>query len=203
MVNRFMLLKIVQAGDPVLRQMARPLSAQEIGSREICELIEAMKETMRDAPGVGLAAPQVGHSLQLAVIEDRPEYTKDASAQALAERERNPVPFHVIINPRLTLLDEPSVEFFEGCLSVSGFIAVVPRARKVRIDCLDEHGKKKLIEASGWYARILQHEIDHLNGTLYLDRMHTRTLSTLENYNRHWKDKTMDDVRRILIEGQK
>src|SRR5947209_6873734 len=202
MVNRFMLLKIVQAGDPVLRQMARPLSAQEIGSRDTRELIEAMKETMRDAPGVGLAAPQVGHSLQLAVIEDRPEYTKDASAQALAERERKPVPFHVIMNPRLTLLDQPSVEFFEGCLSVFGFIAVVPRARKVRIDCLDEHGKKKLIEASGWYARILQHEIDHLNGTLYLDRMRTRTLSTLENYNRHWKDKTMDDVRRILIEGQ-
>ena len=108
-----MLLKIVQAGDPVLRQVARPLSAKEIGGREIRELIEAMKETMRDAPGLGPAAPQVGHSLQLAVIEDRPEYTKDASADVLAERERKPVPFHVIINPKLTLLNEPSVEFFE------------------------------------------------------------------------------------------
>lgn len=193
-----MLLKIVQAGDPVLRQVARPLSPKEIGSREIRELIEAMKETMRDAPGVGLAAPQVGHSMQLAVIEDRLEYTKDASADVLAERERQPVPFHVIINPKLTLLDEPSVEFFEGCLSVSGFMAVVPRARRVRVECMDEHGKKKVIEASGWYARILQHEIDHLNGTLYLDRMHTRTLSTLENYNRHWKDKPLAQVNQVL-----
>jgi len=198
-----MLLKIVQAGDPVLRQVSRPLSAKEIGSREIRELIEAMKETMRDAPGVGLAAPQVGHSLQLAVIEDRPEYTKDASAEVLAERERKPVPFHVIINPRLTLLNEPSVEFFEGCLSVSGFMAVVPRARRVHIDCLDEHGKKKLIEAGGWYARILQHEIDHLNGTLYIDRMHTRTLSTLENFNRHWKEKSLVDVKQGLLRDMK
>ena len=194
-----MLLKIVQAGDPVLRQVARPLSAKEIGGREIRELIEAMKETMRDAPGLGLAAPQVGHSLQLAVIEDRPEYTKDASADVLAERERKPVPFHVIINPKLTLLNEPSVEFFEGCLSVSGFMAVVPRARRVHVECLDEHGKKKVIEAAGWYARILQHEIDHLNGTLYLDRMHTRTLSTLENYNRYWKDKKTDEIRSLFV----
>ena len=198
-----MLLKIVQAGDPVLRQVARPLSAKEIGSREIRELIESMKETMRDAPGVGLAAPQVGHSLQLAVIEDRPEYTKDASVEVIAERERKPVPFHVIINPRLTLLDEPSVEFFEGCLSVSGFMAVVPRARRVRVECLDEHGKNKVIEARGWYARILQHEIDHLNGTLYLDRMHTRTLSTLENYNRHWKDKATAEVKQNLSTDRK
>lgn len=198
-----MLLKIVQAGDPVLRQVARPLSTKEIGSREIRELVEALKETMRDAPGVGLAAPQVGHSLQLAVIEDRPEYTKDASAEVLAERERQPVPFHVIVNPKLTLLDEPSIEFFEGCLSVSGYIAMVPRAKRVRVECLDEHGKKKVIEASGWYARILQHEIDHLNGTLYLDRMHTRTLSTLENFNRHWKEKAIAEVNQILSTDRK
>src|SRR5579871_5092099 len=111
-----MLLKIVQAGYPVLREPAQPLSAGEIQSAEIRRLVEAMKDTMRDAPGVGLAAPQVGYSLQLAVIEDRPEYTRDAPREQLAERERKPVPFQVIINPQLTLMGDPEIEFFEGCL---------------------------------------------------------------------------------------
>ena len=184
-----MQLELVQAGDPVLRQVARPLSSQEVVSAPIRELIESMREIMRKAPGVGLAAPQIGQSLQLAVIEDRPEYTKDASRELLKEKERKPVAFHVIINPRLKLLDEASVEFFEGCLSVTGMMAVVPRSRKVRVECLDEKARLRVIEASGWYARILQHEIDHLNGTLYIDRMETRTFSTVENYNRYWKEK--------------
>jgi len=191
-------LTIVQLGALVLRQAARPLSSTEIGSREIQQLIQEMKETMHEAPGVGLAAPQVGHSLQLAVIEDRPEYTKDAPREQLEARERVSVPFHVVINPKLTLLTEPAIEFFEGCLSLPGFMAVVPRARKVRVECLDENAKPQVIEASGWYARILQHEIDHLRGTLYVDRMHSRTLTTLENYNGYWKEKTMAEVKKIL-----
>lgn len=191
-------LKIVQVGELVLRQAARPLSPEEIRSREIRELIEAMREAMRAAPGVGLAAPQVGHSLQLAVIEDRPEYTKDASREVLEERERAPVPFQVIINPMLTLLDEPAVEFYEGCLSLPGFMAIVARARRVRVECVDENAKPRVIEASGWYARILQHEIDHLRGTLYVDRMHPRSLTTLENYNRYWKEKSLTEVKATL-----
>ena len=184
-----MQLELVQAGDPVLRQVARPLTSQEVVSAAIRELIESMREIMRKAPGVGLAAPQIGQSLQLAVIEDRPEYTKDASRELLKEKERKPVAFHVIINPRLKLLEEAAVEFFEGCLSMTGMMAVVPRSRKVRVECLDEKARLRVIEASGWYARILQHEIDHLNGTLYIDRMDTRTFSTVENYNRYWKEK--------------
>lgn len=193
-----MLLKVIQAGDPVLREAARPLSPQEIKSQEIQRLIAAMKDTMRDAPGVGLAAPQVGHSLQLAVIEDRPEYTKDAPQEQLAERERKPVPFHAIVNPKLILLGEPEIEFFEGCLSLAGFMAIVPRARKVRVECLDEHAKPRVIEATGWYARILQHEIDHLKGALYIDRMAARSLTTLENYTRHWKEKKIAEVKAVL-----
>src|SRR3954470_15327468 len=92
-------LKIVQVGDPVLRQQARPLSSDEIRSAETQQLIELMRETMRDAPGVGLAAPQIGESVQLVVIEDRPEYTRDVSPERLAERERAPVAFHVLANP--------------------------------------------------------------------------------------------------------
>lgn len=192
-----MRLKIVQAGEPVLRETARPLSVDEIRSTEIRQLIEAMKDTMQDAPGVGLAAPQVGYSLQLAVIEDRSEYTRDAPREQLVERERQPVPFHVVINPKLTPLGKPEIEFYEGCLSLAGFMAIVPRVRKVRVECLDENAQHRVIEATGWYARILQHEIDHLHGTLYIDRMFARSLTTLENYNRYWKTKTTVEAKAL------
>jgi peptide deformylase len=190
-----MRLKIVQTGEPVLRQAAAELTAEHIASRQTQELIDHMMETMRDAPGVGLAAPQVGLSLQLAVIEDRAEYMKDIQADTLVERERRPVPFHVIINPKLTLIEGSPLEFHEGCLSVAGFAALVPRARQVRVECLDRDGQARTIEAAGWYARILQHEIDHLNGTLYLDRMWPRSFTTVENLNRHWKEKSAAEIR--------
>ena len=193
-----MRLKIVQAGDPVLRQAARALTETDIASAEIQDLIAHMRETMNDAPGVGLAAPQVGVSLQIAVIEDKEEYLKDIAPEQLAERERNSVPFHVIINPKIMVDASATVDFFEGCLSLTGFTALVPRALRVRVECLDERGALKSIEASGWYARILQHEIDHLRGNLYIDRMRSRTFSSLDNWNRSWKGKPIREVRDIL-----
>jgi peptide deformylase len=177
-------LKIVQAGEAVLRAAAAPLTADDIRSAGIQQLIAWMQETMRDAPGVGLAAPQVGESVQLAVIEDRAEYQTAAPAESLAARERVPVPFHVIVNPVLTAVGTETVEHFEGCLSVAGYGARVPRARAVRVECLDEQGEPRVIDASGWYARILQHEIDHLRGTLYIDRMATRSFTTVDNQRR-------------------
>ena len=190
-----MLLPIVHAGEPVLRQQARALSPKEIKSKEIQKLIEHMRETMRGAPGVGLAAPQIGLSLQLAVIEDRKEYHKDVSAEQLALRERRPVAFHVVINPRIhDANDGQIVEFFEGCLSLPGFFALVPRHRNVRIECLDHRGNPRSIEASGWYARILQHEIDHLHGNLYIDRMHSRSFSSTQNWEKFWKGKPIAEV---------
>lgn len=193
-------LTIIQAGEPVLRNPARALRADEIRSREIQELIAEMKEAMYAAPGVGLAAPQVGRGIQLAVIEDREEYIKDWTPEQLAERERKPVAFHAIINPKLTLVgkDNDKVEFFEGCLSVDGLMAMVTRSRRVRVECLNENGEHKVIDASGWYARILQHEIDHLAGTLYVDRMHPRTLTTIENYKKLWLDKSPEQIRKEL-----
>src|SRR5437660_644949 len=102
-----------------------------------------MKETMYAAPGVGLAAPQVGQGIQLAVIEDRQEYIEDWTPEQLAEREREPVLFQVIINPRITLLGEKCVEYFEGCLSLENLMALTPRARRVRVECMDEKGERK------------------------------------------------------------
>jgi len=189
-----MRLKIVQAGEPVLRAHARQLTHEEITSDEIQRLIRDMRETMRDAPGVGLAAPQVGVTIQLAVIEDREELLSSLPPQELADKERQAVPFHVIINPEITLLGEDRADFHEGCLSLSEFSAVVPRARRVRVAYLDEHGEPQSVEASGWYARILQHEIDHLRGTLYIDRMKTRTFTSLDNWSRFWKGKPVQDV---------
>ena len=182
----------------MLRQKARALVDAEIRGAEIQQLIDSMLETMRDAPGVGLAAPQVGFPLQLAVIEDRAEYVKDLKPEILAERKREPVPFHVIINPQIRLDDGPPAAFFEGCLSLAGFSAIVPRATEVVVDCLDRFGEPKQIQARGWYARILQHEIDHLNGALYLDRMLPRTFTSLEYLDRYWKDKTIAEVEELL-----
>jgi peptide deformylase len=182
-----MILKIRQTGEPVLREKARPLSVEEIRDRSIQELIESMRETMHDAPGVGLAAPQIGLSVQLVVVEDQPKYLEKLPSEQLAARERSAVPFQVLINPTLTIMESESVEFFEGCLSVAGFTALVPRAREVRVTCLNERAEPVVIDAKGWYARILQHEIDHLNGGLYLDRMNPRSFSTLDNHSRYWK----------------
>ena len=189
-----MTLKIVQAGDPVLRKRARPLTKDEIRSPRIQTLIELMREAMREAPGVGLAAPQIGESIQLAVIEDRAEYINHLDEDELDERQREAIPFHVIINPKLSFLDNSTAQFFEGCLSVDGYQAIVDRALNVRVECLNERGEEITINAHGWYARILQHEIDHLNGTLYIDRMKTRTLTTSENMFRFWQDHTIEQV---------
>jgi len=170
-----MVLPIVYAGAPVLRQKARVLSTEELKSRAIAELVDRMRETMRAAPGVGLAAPQIGEPLALAVIEDRAEYQDKLAPEEIARRERQPVPFHVIANPRLTVLEAAPAVFLEGCLSVPGYAAEVPRALAVKVEALDHRGERVVIEARGWHARILQHEIDHLEGTLYIDRMDSRT----------------------------
>ncbi len=177
-------LEIIQVGDPVLRSVAKPLTKEEILDPAIQRLIVLMKNTMHGA-GVGLAAPQIGVPLQIAVIEDREEYLKLLKPEEIKKRNRFPVPFHVIINPKLTLLEsEKQANFYEGCMSVNGFVASVPRALRVKVEALNEKAKPITIEAQGWYARILQHEIDHLNGTLNIDRMDTRSFTSIENYKK-------------------
>jgi peptide deformylase len=193
-----MAVEILQVGVPVLRQPARPLTVEEVRSAPIQRLVEHMRDIMREAPGVGLAAPQIGQSLQLAVIEDREEYLQGIAPAILQERERVLVPFHVIINPRLTVAQEAPAVFFEGCLSLDGFAALVPRAIAVRVDCLNERGEPVVIQARGWYARILQHEIDHLNGTLYIDRMLSRSFMSIDNLTKHWADKSLGQLQTAL-----
>jgi peptide deformylase len=191
------ILKIRQAGDPVLRQIARPLLRDEILSPAVQDLIDWMRETMRDAPGVGLAAPQIGIPIQLAVIEDRAELQTSLSPERLAERRRQPVPFQVLINPRIETAGEQA-EFFEGCLSVEGLAAVVARPLVARVECLDQNGDPMSFTAEGWHARIVQHEVDHLHGRLYIDRMRSRTCTTVANLTRYWNNLPMADVLEAL-----
>ncbi|MBA3819170.1 MAG: peptide deformylase [Deltaproteobacteria bacterium] len=188
-------LEIVQVGDPVLRQQARPLSREELASERIQRLIVDMRDTMRAAPGVGLAAPQIGESIQLVVIEDPPARHGQLSVEELAARERDAVPFHVLVNPKLTIRSDEVVAAFEGCLSFSGFNMIVPRARKVRVEALDEHGEPFTTVATGWYARILQHEVDHLRGVVCCDRMESRTLTSTANHVKHWSKHSIAEVR--------
>ncbi len=193
-----MLYEICQAGELVLRLPSRELTPEEILSAPIQELIASMFETMRAAPGVGLAAPQIGMPLQIAVIEDRQEFIDKLAPAHAAERLRSAVAPHVIVNPNLTVESSETAEFFEGCLSVSGFTAIVPRALSVRVDCLNERAEPVVIQARGWYARILQHEIDHLHGTLYIDRMRSRSFMGRETFERQWKDVPVAEFHRLV-----
>lgn len=176
--------------DPILKQKARILGLNEIAS--LSQLIVMMKNTMHDAPGVGIAAPQVGVPIQLTVIEDREEYHKNLTAEQLQERERKVVPFTVLINPEITFSSEDKKEFYEGCLSIPGVMGLVSRASKVKVNYLNENGESKVITANGWFARILQHEIDHLNGILFLDR--ATSLVPSPNFENFWGKRTFDDV---------
>jgi len=182
----------------VLRSVARALTRAEVELQETQHLIDKMRDTMHAAPGVGLAAPQIGFPLQLAVIEDRADYMKDVAPEVLLERARRPVPFLVLINPRVVERSEEQAEFFEGCLSLAGFSALVKRSRAVTVEFWDRSGNPQRIEAQGWFARILQHEIDHLNGYLYIDRMESRSFMNLDNLSRHWKDLPIERVREAL-----
>jgi peptide deformylase len=193
-----MLYDIVQAGDPVLRQPARALDDEEIGTPFVQELIVSMGQTMRAAPGVGLAAPQVGEALQLFVMEDTEATMATMSQARRHELGRVPIPFTVLVNPVVEPAGEETDEFFEGCLSVSGFSALVRRWRTVTLEALDERGEPVRLRLDGWPARIVQHEADHLAGVLYLDRMDTRSFTTTANVGRYWKSRPAADIRAAL-----
>jgi peptide deformylase len=166
------LTPIAVAGHPVLRAVAAPYDGQ-LPDDELAALLVVMHATMRAAPGVGLAAPQVGLPLALAVVED----PGGIDPEAAAERERVPVPFRVLVNPRYEAVGDERAAFAEGCLSVPGYQCVVARARRVHLTGADETGRALDEVLTGWPARIVQHETDHLAGTLYLDRADLRTLT--------------------------
>jgi peptide deformylase len=145
-------------------------------------LIEALAAGLEESPGVGLAAPQIGVPLRVVLVQDPPEYHDRLSEQRRVELEREPVAPYVLINPELEAVGDERRMFFEGCLSVEGYCALVSRARQVRVRWLDPGGTAHEAVRTGWHARILQHEVDHLNGILYVDRMYSRTFMTTAHY---------------------
>jgi peptide deformylase len=174
-------LPLVIAGDPVLRRPAVPYDG-ELSAELLAALIDAMRETMLAAPGVGLAAPQIGLGVQIAVLQD----TAVVSPTVVQVRDRRPVPFRVLVNPTYQAVGDTLATFYEGCLSVPGYQAVVRRAATVRLAGQDETGASLDEIVSGWPARIVAHETDHLAGTLYLDKALTRSLTSNENYLDRW-----------------
>ncbi|XP_012457398.1 peptide deformylase 1A, chloroplastic/mitochondrial [Gossypium raimondii] len=173
--------EIVKAGDPVLHEPAKEVDPGEIGSERIQNIIADMVRVMRMAPGVGLAAPQIGIPLQIIVLEDTTEYISYAPKEEIKAQDRRPFDLLVIINPKLKKRSNRSALFFEGCLSVDGFRAVVERHLDVEVTGFGRDGQPIKVDASGWQARILQHECDHLDGTLYVDKMVPRTFRTVQN----------------------
>lgn len=185
--------EIVQAGHPVLRAQAVPYTGQ-ITATQLEQLITVMRDTMHNAPGVGLAAPQIGIPLQLAVLEDLYE----VAAENAAARDRHPLDFFTIVNPRYTPVGTATASHYEGCLSMSGWQAVVDRAACVELKYDDELGTSRTRQFAGWQARIVQHETDHLAGTIYLDKAHTRSLTSNAEYAANWAHPDVADARAIL-----
>jgi peptide deformylase len=172
------ILKVARLGHPVLRQPAQPVPVDEIRSPGIQRLIDDMIETMRENDGAGLAANQVHTLKRIAVIEvaGNPRYP-----------EAPQVPLTVLVNPVVTPLTEDQEEGWEGCLSVPDMRGVVPRYTAVRLEAFDRDGGRMDLIAKDFFARVIQHETDHLDGVVYLDRM--RDLSTLAHiaeWQKHW-----------------
>ncbi|GHA34512.1 MULTISPECIES: peptide deformylase [Streptomyces] len=174
-------LSIVEAGDPVLRQKTASYDGQ-LGDDVLQRLVGRMRETMeKTRNAVGLAAPQVGLPLRLAVLA-----TPEALTARLVESGQQPVPFTVLINPSYEAAGGPRTMSFEGCLSVPGWQAMVARPDRIRLTREDETGRRLVEEHAGLGARIVQHETDHLDGVLYLDRAELRSLSTMEQVVKRW-----------------
>ncbi|MEV7074214.1 peptide deformylase [Streptomyces sp. NPDC091972] len=178
-------LPIVAAGEPVLRHGTEPYDGQ-LDAALLSRFVEALRVTMHAAPGVGLAAPQVGVPLRIAVVEDPAPVPEEVRLA----RGRVPLPFRVLVNPSYEPVGTERVAFFEGCLSVPGWQAVVARPSEVRLRCEDENGRAVDEVFRGWPARIVQHETDHLDGTLYLDRAELRSLSSNRAVAEHWTQPT-------------
>lgn len=186
-------LAVVAAGDPVLRAGTERYEGQ-LDPALLARFVEALRITMHAAPGVGLAAPQVGVELRIAVVEDPAPVPEEVRLA----RGRVPQPFRVLVNPSYEGVGPARAAFFEGCLSVPGYQAVVARHAEVRLTGEDEHGRALDEVFTGWPARIVQHETDHLDGTLYLDRAEPRSLSANQAVLERWAQPTPERAAREL-----
>ena len=182
------ILKVARMGHPVLRARATPVDPADIKSPRIQQLIDDMFETMKEYSGVGLAAPQVHEGVRLFVagFASRPGDGEE-------EDEAARVPRMVLINPEITAIGGDTEDDWEGCLSIPEIRGRVTRAREIEVKAYDRRGRRISIHARGFTARVIQHETDHLDGVLFLDRMSSlETLTYLDEFSRYWGSR--DDV---------
>jgi peptide deformylase len=178
------ILKIARMGHPVLRAKARPIHPSEIRTPKVQQLIDDMFETMREYQGVGLAAPQVHESLRVFVAGFPPRPGRDDDED---DEEGEDVPEMALINPEIEVVSRDAVEDWEGCLSIPDIRGRVPRAKQIVARAFDRTGKKIEFPASGFTARVIQHETDHLDGVLFFDRMKNfQSLTFLDEFGRYW-----------------
>ena len=169
---------IIRMGHPALRIPARDYPADSIGSPEFTELITDMRETLHAYGGIGLAAPQIDVGYRIAIIEIENTTTRYGEVEA--------TPFAVYINPTLTTLSPEEAGYWEACLSVPGMMGYVERPQHIRIDYTDEEGNPAAREANGFLATVFQHEFDHLNGRLYVDRIKDMALFAFDDEYREF-----------------
>jgi peptide deformylase len=183
--------EIVEIGHPVLRERAREVTPEELRSKEVQRLIDDMIDTMRAASGAGLAANQVAETLRIAVVEVREGNRRYPY--------KPPVPLTVVVNPSIEPLDDDVEQINEGCLSVPGLRGEVPRHMSIRLRYTDREGAEREEVRRGLTAGTFQHELDHLNGVLFLDRVaDPRTLTTWEQFERFHRDEFAERARRIV-----
>ncbi|KAM4800591.1 conserved oligomeric Golgi complex subunit 8 [Urocitellus parryii] len=176
-------LHVCQIGDPVLRAVAAPVEPAQLETPELQRLVERLVQVMRRRRCVGLSAPQLGVPLQVLALEFPEALFRACAPRLRALRQMEPFPLRVLVNPRLRVLDSNVVTFPEGCESVAGFLACVPRFQAVQISGMDPRGEQVEWQARGWTARIIQHEMDHLQGCLFIDKMDSRTFTNI-----HWME---------------
>jgi peptide deformylase len=183
------ILKVARMGHPVLRARAKPLDAAAIKSPRIQQLIDDMFETMHEYQGVGLAAPQVHASVRL-FVAGFPPPPPDADDDEDDDEEESHVPQMVLINPEISIVGNETVDDWEGCLSIPEIRGRVTRARDIKVRAFDRTGRRIEVPARGFTARVIQHETDHLDGVLFLDRMESfETLTFLEEFSRYWNER--------------
>ncbi|XP_023350895.2 peptide deformylase, mitochondrial [Sarcophilus harrisii] len=170
---------VCQVGEPALRAVAAPVDPAQLAGPEAQALIARLVRVMRARGAVGLSAPQLGVPLQVLALEFPESLLLSYPPAVRQARRMAPSPLRVFVNPQVRVLDSRLVSFPEGCLSVAGFVACVPRCQAVQIEGLNENGESVVWQASGWLARIIQHEMDHLQGCLFIDKMDSKTFTNV------------------------
>ena len=184
------ILKIARMGHPVLRARAKPLEPADIKSARVQQLIDDLFETMQEYQGVGLAAPQVHENLRLFVAGFAPRVDEDDEDEEDADDN---VPLMALINPEITVVGDETADEWEGCLSIPDVRGRVIRAREIEVKAYDRRGRRVSMHARGFTARVIQHETDHLDGVLFVDRMESlETLTFLEEFGKYWKGRGRD-----------